>query len=196
MISLESVLKLSYLQAMPTFSIDNTDTARTNPTTTSLNGWVVEWWIDKPEIKSHYKQKLKARSSSGGEWIMDENIFDLLWGSGTLDVAPINACTQMQVCGWYSLVVMLVAKRLAGVVAEVHLRKPSCAGNKACKQGNLPWPSNPGQTTKMSKTSKTRVLVAPQKGPMSSNYFRQECIPVGCVPPVHWPYPGGGGVSA
>ena len=116
----ESVLKHSYLQAMPIFLTDNTEITRSNPSTSSLNGWLVEHCIHKPEIarsnpidgKSFRKplmpilptlcfkekledmvkvnnvgkmNKLKGHSSSGGEWVMYKNMFDLLWGRGILD---------------------------------------------------------------------------------------------------------------
>ena len=47
-----------------------------------------------------------------------------------------------------------------GVTAEVNLRNPLHAGDEACKQGNLHWIWNPGQT---SPEVQNRVSMAPQK---------------------------------
>ena len=60
---------------------------------------------------------------------------------------------------------MLATKRSAGVTPEVNLGKPLNVGNQARKQG-----IHPGFETQSrhDQKSKTRVLVASQKGLMSS----------------------------
>ena len=89
---------------------------------------------------------------------------------------------------------MLAAKRLVGVAPEVnlmeyvpHMLLPIV--NKADHSGFET------QRRHHQKT-KTGVSVAPQKGPTSSKKFKkQECIPVGCIPPVSRGVSGWGGVA-
>ena len=65
---------------------------------------------------------------------------------------------------------MLAAKRLVGVAPEVNLREhavhiPLSNMNKAAHSGF--------ETQRCHQKSKTGVLVAPQKGLMSSNFFKK-----------------------
>ena len=63
---------------------------------------------------------------------------------------------------------MLASKSPAGVAPEVNLRIPLHTGDKTYKQM-----TDPGFETQSRhhKKSKTRIAVAPQKGPMSSKKF-------------------------
>ena len=65
----------------------------------------------------------------------------------------------------------LAAKRSGGVTPEVNLRNSLHTGDKACK-----WGIHPGFETqgRHHQKSKTGVWVAPQKGLMSSNFFKKK----------------------
>ena len=63
---------------------------------------------------------------------------------------------------------MLALKWSAGVAPEVKLRNPLHTGKEACKQGIHTAFETQGRCH---QKSKTWVLVAPQKGLMSSEFF-------------------------
>ena len=65
---------------------------------------------------------------------------------------------------------MLNAERSAGIAPEVNLRNPLHAGNKAYG-GNHRCFETQGRCHEKSKTG---LSVAPQKGLMSSKFFKQE----------------------
>ena len=66
------------------------------------------------------------------------------------------------------LVIMLTAKRSAGVAPEVNLRNQLETGNKACSHGIHPGFETQGR---YHEKSKTRLSVAPQTGLTSSKFF-------------------------